>query len=158
MAGHKDSHDDMLHRMRHSAAHIMAEAVLQLYPDAKIAIGPAIDTGFYYDFDLGKDEGGRPKTFTPEDLAEIEKRMRQSIAAKKPFQYRQVTADEAKQLFRGQPYKEELTGWRRAGSTRTATKSRVRSPSARTGTASSRTCAAARTWSTRARSRRTRSS
>lgn len=109
MAGNKGSHDDeFLHRLRHSAAHIMAEAVLQLYPDAKIAIGPAIDTGFYYDFDLGKDENGRPKTFTPEDLAEIEKRMRQSIAAKKPFQYRQVTADEAKQLFKGQQYKEEL--------------------------------------------------
>ena len=109
MAGNKGSHDDeFLHRVRHSAAHIMAEAVLQLYPDAKIAIGPAIDTGFYYDFDLGKDEHGRPKTFTPEDLAEIEKRMRQSIAAKKPFQYRQVTADEAKQLFKGQPFKEEL--------------------------------------------------
>ena len=100
--------DEFLHRLRHSAAHVMAEAVLQLYPDAKIAIGPAIDTGFYYDFDLGKDETGRPKTFTPEDLADIEKRMRQSIAAKRPFEYRQVTAEEAKQLFTGQPYKEEL--------------------------------------------------
>ena len=110
MAGNnKGSHDEeSLHRLRHSAAHIMAEAVLQLYPHAKIAIGPAIDTGFYYDFDLGKDESGRPKTFTPEDLAEIEKRMRQSVAAKRPFQYRQVTAEEAKQLFSGQPYKEEL--------------------------------------------------
>jgi threonyl-tRNA synthetase len=108
-SNNKGAHDEeFLHRLRHSAAHIMAEAVLQLYPDAKIAIGPAIDTGFYYDFDLGREESGRPKTFTPEDLAEIEKRMRQSIAAKKPFQYRQVTADEAKQLFKGQPYKEEL--------------------------------------------------
>jgi threonyl-tRNA synthetase len=110
MAG-KDKHsgdDEFLHKLRHSAAHVMAEAVLQLYPDAKIAIGPAIDTGFYYDFDLGKDEQGRPKTFTPEDLAEIEKRMRQSIAAKKPFVCREVSADEARELFKGQPYKEEL--------------------------------------------------
>ncbi len=66
MAGKQHNGDDeFLHRLRHSAAHVMAEAVLQLYPDAKIAIGPAIDTGFYYDFDLGKDEQGRPKTFTP---------------------------------------------------------------------------------------------
>ncbi len=100
--------EEFLHRLRHSAAHVMAEAVLQLYPDAKIAIGPAIDTGFYYDFDLGKDEQGRPKTFTPEDLAEIEKRMRQSIAARKAFVYREVSADEARTLFMGQPYKEEL--------------------------------------------------
>lgn len=110
MAG-KDKHngdEGFLHKLRHSAAHVMAEAVLQLYPDAKIAIGPAIDTGFYYDFDLGKDEQGRPKTFTPEDLAEIEKRMRQSIAAKKRFVCREVSAEEARELFKGQPYKEEL--------------------------------------------------
>jgi threonyl-tRNA synthetase len=110
MAG-KHNHDgdnEFLHRLRHSAAHVMAEAVLQLYPQAKIAIGPAIDTGFYYDFDLGKDESGRPRTFTPEDLAEIEKRMRQIIAAKHSFQYRQVTADEARQIFNEQPYKLEL--------------------------------------------------
>jgi threonyl-tRNA synthetase len=110
MAGqHNHNGDkDFLHRLRHSTAHVMAEAVLQLYPDAKLAIGPAIDAGFYYDFDLGKDEQGRPKTFTPEDLAEIEKRMRQSVAARKPFQYREVSADEARQLFQGQPYKQEL--------------------------------------------------
>ncbi len=110
MAGqhNHDGDKDFLHRLRHSTAHVMAEAVLQLYPDAKLAIGPAIDAGFYYDFDLGKDEQGRPKTFTPEDLAEIEKRMRQSIAARKPFEYREVSVDEARQLFQGQPYKQEL--------------------------------------------------
>jgi threonyl-tRNA synthetase len=110
MAGNHNQNGDQefIHRLRHSAAHLMAEAVLQLYPDAKIAIGPAIESGFYYDFDLGKDEQGRLKTFTPEDLAEIEKRMRQSIAAKKPFQYREVSADDARQLFQGQPYKLEL--------------------------------------------------
>ncbi len=105
--GHNED-NDFMHRLRHSTAHVMAEAVLQLYPQAKLAIGPAIDAGFYYDFDLGKDEQGRPKTFAPEDLAEIEKRMRQSIAAKKPFNCREVSADEARQLFQGQPYKQEL--------------------------------------------------
>ncbi len=67
-------------QVRHSAAHVMAEAVLELYPEAKIAIGPPIDTGFYYDFDLGKTKrDGKPRTFTPEDLEQIEKRMRQIV-------------------------------------------------------------------------------
>ncbi len=100
--------EEMLRKLRHSASHVMAEAVLQLYPHAKIAIGPAIDTGFYYDFDLGKDEQGKPRTFSPEDLAEIEKRMRQSIAARRPFESRQVSAEEARSLFGDQPYKLEL--------------------------------------------------
>jgi len=110
MAGNgKHSNDDeMLHKLRHSASHVMAEAVLQLYPHAKVAIGPAIDTGFYYDFDLGKDEQGKPRTFTPEDLVEIEKRMRQSIAARRPFECRQISAEEARTLFADQPYKLEL--------------------------------------------------
>ena len=85
----------------------MAQAVLGLYPEAKVAIGPPIDTGFYYDFDLGADEQGRPRTF-PRGLAEIEKRMRQIVAGKHPFAYREVSADEARQLFQGQPYKLEL--------------------------------------------------
>ena len=91
---------ELLHRLRHSAAHVMAEAVLGVYPEAKIAIGPAIDTGFYYDFDLGADAQGKPRTFAPGDLAEIEKRMRQIIAGKYPFQYSQVSADEARRDFR----------------------------------------------------------
>ncbi len=100
--------DEFLQRLRHSAAHVMAEAVLQLYPDAKLAIGPAIDTGFYYDFDLGTDAEGRPRAFTAEDLVEIEKCMRQIIAGKHPFIYREVSADEARRLFADQPYKLEL--------------------------------------------------
>ena len=110
MAGKQDPEQDkeILHKLRHSAAHVMAEAVLQIYPHAKIAIGPAIDTGFYYDFDLGPDASGRPHTFQPEDLAEIEKRMRQIIAGKHPFTYRQVNADEARQIFADQPYKLDL--------------------------------------------------
>ena len=88
--------DDKLYKIRHSAAHVMAQAVLELYPEAKLRIGPPIDTGFYYDFDLGKDDSGRPRTFTPEDLEQIEKRMRQIIAGKHPFTYREVSADEAR--------------------------------------------------------------
>jgi threonyl-tRNA synthetase len=99
---------EQLYKIRHSAAHIMAEAVLELYPDAKIAIGPPIENGFYYDFDLGKDEQGKPRTFQPDDLDKIAKRMRQIIGGKFPFVYRQVSADEARDLFAGQPYKLEL--------------------------------------------------
>jgi len=99
---------DQLYKIRHSAAHVMAQAVLELHPEAKIAIGPPIDTGFYYDFDLGKDESGRARTFSPEDLEAIEKRMRQIIAGKHPFVYRQVSGDEARALFQDQPYKQEL--------------------------------------------------
>ncbi|MEZ4714327.1 MAG: threonine--tRNA ligase [Caldilineaceae bacterium] len=99
---------DQLYKIRHSAAHVMAQAVMELYPEAKIAIGPPIDTGFYYDFDLGKEEGGRSRTFSPEDLEQIEKRMRQIIAGKHAFAYREVSADAARQLFADQPYKLEL--------------------------------------------------
>jgi threonyl-tRNA synthetase len=99
---------DQLYKLRHSAAHVMAQAVLELYPAAKIAIGPPIDTGFYYDFDLGRDAQGKPKSFSPEDLEAIEKRMRQIIGGKHLFQYRQVSGDEARALFADQPYKLEL--------------------------------------------------
>ncbi|MFN2165179.1 MAG: threonine--tRNA ligase, partial [Anaerolineae bacterium] len=99
---------DHLYKLRHSAAHVMAQAVLERYPEAKIAIGPPIEDGFYYDFDLGTDDEGRPRTFTPEDLEAIEKRMRQVIAARYPFEYRQVSAEEARALFADQPYKLEL--------------------------------------------------
>jgi len=99
---------DQLYKIRHSAAHVMAQAVLELYPEARIAIGPPIENGFYYDFDLGKDESGKPRTFTPEDLDKIAKRMRQIIGGKHPFAYRQVSADEARELFHDQPFKLEL--------------------------------------------------
>ena len=68
-----------LYRIRHSAAHVMAEAVREHYPEALLAIGPPIEDGFYYDFDLGKDENGKPKTFSPEDLEKIEETMKQQI-------------------------------------------------------------------------------
>ncbi|MDQ5825052.1 MAG: threonine--tRNA ligase [Chloroflexota bacterium] len=99
---------EQLYKLRHSAAHIMAQAVLELYPEAKIAIGPPIENGFYYDFDLGGDDSGKPRTFEPDDLEKIEKRMRQIVAGKHPFNYREVSADEARQLFKEQPYKLEL--------------------------------------------------
>src|SRR5574341_1731211 len=90
-----------LYRIRHSASHIMAQAVLEQFPDAKIAIGPPIEDGFYYDFDL-------PRPLTPEEFPEIEKRMRQIIAQKHPFVRKEVTAAEARAQFAGQPYKLEL--------------------------------------------------
>jgi threonyl-tRNA synthetase len=93
--------DSLLYRIRHSAAHIMAEAVLEKFPGGKVAIGPPIDDGFYYDFDL-------PRPVTPEDLQEIEKRMRQIIAGRHVFEKKVVSADEARQLFSDQPFKIEL--------------------------------------------------
>jgi threonyl-tRNA synthetase len=91
-----------LYRIRHSAAHIMAEAVMDMFPgQAKIAIGPPIAEGFYYDFEL-------PRALTPDDLAAIEKRMRQIIGGKYPFTRQVVSADEARAQFKDQPYKLEL--------------------------------------------------
>lgn len=103
-----------LHRMRHSAAHVMAQAVTQTFPEAKLGIGPAIQDGFYYDFDL-------PRTLTPEDLGQLERGMQQIITSDLPFERREMDRDEALAYFRarGQPYKveliEELTGGERAG-------------------------------------------
>jgi threonyl-tRNA synthetase len=95
------SKEERLERLRHSASHIMAEAVLSLFPDAKLGIGPAIDTGFYYDFDL-------PRSLTLDDLEAIEERMRQSIAGDQPFAQQEVSKEEARRLFAQQPYKLEL--------------------------------------------------
>jgi threonyl-tRNA synthetase len=92
---------DPYYRLRHSAAHVMAQAVLEIFPEGKIAIGPPIEDGFYYDFDL-------PRPLTPDDLEEIEQRMRRIIAGRHPFVYRVVDPDEARSLFRDQPYKLEL--------------------------------------------------
>ncbi len=93
--------NDPLYRLRHSAAHIMAQAVLQMFPDAKIAIGPPVENGFYYDFDL-------PRSLTPDDLKEIERNMRRIAQGKHQFVRREVSADEARALFHDQPYKLEL--------------------------------------------------
>ena len=107
--------EDRLYRMRHSAAHIMAEAVLEMFPEAQFAIGPPIDNGFYYDFDLGTTEEGKPRTFTPEDLERIEARMREIVKHHHRFEYRVVTAGEARALFADQPYKLELIDGLEAG-------------------------------------------
>jgi threonyl-tRNA synthetase len=93
--------DEQLYRMRHSAAHVMAEAVLTLFPEAKFAIGPPIENGFYYDFDL-------PRPLTPEDLDRIEALMRESIAADKPFIPEEIDRERALQEFADQPYKREI--------------------------------------------------
>jgi threonyl-tRNA synthetase len=97
-----------LFRIRHSAAHVMAQTVLELYPEASLAIGPPIENGFYYDFELGRDSHGRPQTFRPDDLERIEKRMREVIQGRHPFQYREIDPDSARRLFANQPYKLEL--------------------------------------------------
>ncbi len=90
-----------LDAMRHSLAHVMAEAVLELFPDAKLGIGPWIEHGFYYDFDL-------PRSLTPDDLEQIEKLMRKRIAARTPFERAVLTHEEARRLFADQQYKLEL--------------------------------------------------
>jgi threonyl-tRNA synthetase len=93
--------EERLYRMRHSAAHTMAEAVLEIFPEARFAIGPPIDSGFYYDFEL-------PRSLTPEDLEEIERRMRAQIEQDFEFQHNEVDKAEARRIFAGQPYKLEL--------------------------------------------------
>ncbi|MDI6713099.1 MAG: threonine--tRNA ligase [Anaerosomatales bacterium] len=92
---------DALHVLRHSAAHVMAEAVKDLFPMAKFGIGPAIEDGFYYDFDV-------ERPFTPEDLAAIEERMREIVAEEKVFERAVLDRLEALDEFAGQPYKQEL--------------------------------------------------
>ena len=93
--------EDHLHELRHSASHVMAQAVLEKFPEGKLAIGPAIKDGFYYDFDL-------PRPLTPEDMEQIEARMREIIAEGHDFEYREVSEDKARELFRDEPYKLEL--------------------------------------------------
>jgi threonyl-tRNA synthetase len=91
------------HVLRHSTAHVMAQAVTQLFPGAKYSIGPAIEDGFYYDFDL---PGGQ--TFHEDDLGAITTRMREIVAADQPFVRSELSADDALELFADQPYKGEI--------------------------------------------------
>src|SRR5258708_1298228 len=92
-----------IQRMRHSAPHVMAEAVQEIFPDAKFAIGPAIEEGFYYDFDL-------PRPLTPEDLPDIEQRMAKIVAGSHPFSRDRWSREKALEYFKakGQAYKLEL--------------------------------------------------
>jgi threonyl-tRNA synthetase len=87
--------------LRHSTAHVMAQAVTDLFPGAKWAIGPPVQDGFYYDFDV-------ERPFTPEDIEAIEARMRELLAAKQRFVRAEVTRDEALAMFADQPYKREV--------------------------------------------------
>ncbi len=87
--------------LRHSTAHVMAQAVTDLFPDAKFAIGPPVENGFYYDFDVAE-------PFTPEDVERIEARMREIVASGQSFVRRVLEPDEARELFRDQPYKLEI--------------------------------------------------
>ena len=93
--------DGALYAMRHSAAHIMAEAVLELVPGAKFAIGPPIEHGFYYDFEL-------PESLTNDDMGKIDRRMRRTIKRNVAFEHSEISKDEARKMFADQPYKLEL--------------------------------------------------
>mgnify|MGYP002525673505 CR=1 FL=1 len=95
--------DEGLYTLRHSTAHVLAQAVLDLWPGATFAIGPPIENGFYYDFELPSEA-----TFTDEDLVAIEVRMREIIAADQAFERYEVTPQEAQDLFAGHRYKLEI--------------------------------------------------
>lgn len=97
------SDDAGLHTIRHSTAHLMAQAILDLHPGARFAIGPPIEHGFYYDFDLP--DG---KTLSNDDLEAIEKRMKELVKADQPFERHEVSVDEALDLFKDEPYKLEI--------------------------------------------------
>ncbi|MEX0833158.1 MAG: threonine--tRNA ligase [Actinomycetota bacterium] len=92
---------DGLHVLRHSAAHVLAQAVCKLIPEARYAIGPPIEDGFYYDFEL-------PEALTPDDMPRIEDAMREIVASDQPFSRTELGRDEALELFAGQPFKREI--------------------------------------------------
>ncbi len=96
-----DTSDEGRAVIRHSSAHVLAQAVLDLYPGAAFAIGPPIEDGFYYDFDIGR-------AFHPDDLEAIEARMHEIIAEDQPFERQVVATAEARELFAGQPFKTEI--------------------------------------------------
>ncbi|MDO8916202.1 MAG: threonine--tRNA ligase [Coriobacteriia bacterium] len=96
-----DRSPEALHVLRHSAAHVMAEAVKDLFPTARFGIGPSIEDGFYYDFDVDT-------PFSPEDVAAIEERMREIVAEAKTFSRGELDRLEASDAFDGQPLKQEL--------------------------------------------------
>ncbi len=95
-----NTHEKLIH-LRHTLAHLLAAAVLELYPDTKPTIGPAIDNGFYYDFEFSK-------PITNDDLAQIERKMRSILPSWKEMSGKEVSENEAKELFTNNPYKIEL--------------------------------------------------
>ncbi len=90
-----------LEKLWHSTSHVMASAVKELFPEAKLGIGPAIKNGFYYDFDV-------KQPFTPSDLEKIEKKMKEIIARNEKFERKEISKKEALELFKNEPYKLEL--------------------------------------------------
>ena len=98
-------HERGLYTIRHSTAHVLAQAVLDLFPGATFAIGPPVENGFYYDFELP--DGG---TFRPEDLDRLDARMREIIAEGQPFLRRECSVEEGLQIFRDHRYKTEIIG------------------------------------------------
>lgn len=95
------NNEEKLSHKRHTLAHLLAAAVLEFHPDAKNTIGPAVDNGFYYDFEFSTPIGDK-------DLKDIEKKMRKLLPSWKEFSHKEVSADEAKEAFKGNPYKLEL--------------------------------------------------
>ena len=93
--------ESQLYKIRHSAAHVMAQAVLEMFPEAKYTIGPPVENGFYYDFEL-------PEPISQEDLPKLEKRMRQIIAGQHDFVKEVLPAEKAREIFKNQSYKLEL--------------------------------------------------
>jgi threonyl-tRNA synthetase len=96
-----DSSEEGRFVIRHSAAHVLAQAVLDQFPGAAYAIGPPIDDGFYYDFDVGR-------AFTPDDLEALDARVQEIIAEDQPFERQEISRDEGVVLFADQPYKTEI--------------------------------------------------
>ncbi|MEV7011619.1 threonine--tRNA ligase [Streptosporangium sp. NPDC051022] len=94
--------------VRHSTAHVMAQAVQEIFPEAKLGIGPPVENGFYYDFDV-------KSPFTPEDLKRIEKRMREIVKQGQRFSRRRVSDEEAREELAAEPYKLELIGLKGGG-------------------------------------------
>ena len=101
VASNQRAKSEKIEKLRHSASHVMAEAVHSLFPSVKFGIGPVIEDGFYYDFDL-------PRSLTPEDLPVIEAKMAEIIAQDLPFTHEEVEKEEARRIFAYQPYKLEL--------------------------------------------------
>ena len=97
-----------LYTIRHSTTHVMAQAVLDLFPGATFAIGPPVEDGFYYDFELPPGPDGRAATFVPEDLERIEARMREILAEAQPFVRDELTNDVARKVFAGHRFKLEI--------------------------------------------------
>src|SRR5690606_2609611 len=100
--------DRGLYTIRHSTTHVMAQAVLELFPGATFAIGPPVEDGFYYDFELPPAADGKPATFVPEDLERIEARMREILAEAQPFVRDELDDETARKGFAGHRFKLEI--------------------------------------------------